>query len=359
MTVVSTCACGCAGRAARWPPARRARARRTRKPRAATGAERRGRPVQAPRSNSPASPWRRRRPKPWRLALEAVGTVALDDTRTARVGALVEGVVEPRTSTSATGCGRARCWPACTATRCTTAGATTARPSPTVGASSRNWPSPTESGRAHRAPARRQGGVDARGRAGAGGAGQCRASSSPWPTPRCSAPGESLEHLGIPIGPTTEGRPPRSSPVRTPQGGVVLEKLVTTGTTVTPGTPLFVVSDTSTLWVLAEIDEAALAQVKVGAPVQVDGVGLSRPSASRRRSRCIGDTINPETRRVVVAVRGARTRDGRLKPGMFARVQLEGAASGADGAPAGGCRAGHRRAPGRVRPGRRRPVRGP
>ena len=133
---------------------------------------------------------------------------------------------------------------------------------------------------------------------------------------------ESLEHLGIEIGATTEVVN-EIIPVRTPQAGVVLEKLVTNGTTVTPGTALFVVSDTASLWVLAEIDEASLARVTVGAAVQVI-VSAYPTNPFPATVTLIGDTINPETRRVVVRCQ-LQNGDGRLKPGMFARVQLEGA----------------------------------
>lgn len=135
---------------------------------------------------------------------------------------------------------------------------------------------------------------------------------------------ESLEHLGIVIGPTPDAGGNEIIPVRTPQAGVVLEKLVTTGTTVTPGTALYVVSDTSSLWVLAEIDEAALGRVRVGAPVQV-AVSAYPTDRFPARVTLIGDTINPTTRRVVVRCL-VQNGDGRLKPGMFARVQLEGVA---------------------------------
>jgi membrane fusion protein, heavy metal efflux system len=135
---------------------------------------------------------------------------------------------------------------------------------------------------------------------------------------------ESLEHLGIEIGNASDTQANEIIPVRTPQGGVVLEKLVTTGTTVTPGTALFVVSDISSLWVLAEIDEAALARVRVGAPVDV--VVSAYPGERFAATvTLIGDTINPATRRVVVRCQ-VQNANGRLKPGMFARVQLEGVA---------------------------------
>lgn len=138
---------------------------------------------------------------------------------------------------------------------------------------------------------------------------------------------ESLEHLGIPVKSASSGKTTEIIPVRTPQSGIVLERLVTAGTAVTPGTPLYVVSDTSTLWVLAEIDEAALARVRVGAPVRV-GVSAYPTETFPATVTLIGDTINPETRRVVVRAQVAN-RDGRLKPGMFARVSLESAGAAA------------------------------
>lgn len=135
---------------------------------------------------------------------------------------------------------------------------------------------------------------------------------------------ESLIHLGVAVGTADETAAPTIVPVRAPLSGVVLEKLVTTGTAVTPGTPLFVVSDTSQLWVLVEIDEAALARVQVGSMAHV-AVSAYPTERFQARVTFIGDTINPETRRVVV--RGQLVNpDRRLKPGMFARVQLEGAA---------------------------------
>lgn len=135
---------------------------------------------------------------------------------------------------------------------------------------------------------------------------------------------ESLEHLGLAIDSATDAAATEIIPIRTPQKGVVLEKLVTTGTTVTVGTPLFVVSDISSLWVLAEIDEAALARVKVGMSAQV-AVSAYPSDRFAATVTLIGDTINPDTRRVVVRC-VAQNRDGRLKPGMFAQVQFESGA---------------------------------
>lgn len=259
------------------------------------------------------------------IALEAVGTVTLDDTRTARVGSLVEGVVQ---ATHANVGDRVRQgaalaglhshevhddWGAyrkATADRrrleqeLAFAGERVARTERLLADKAASTME-VEQARAARASAVEQLAI--------AGAEMERAR-------------QSLEHLGIRVGPDAGSATPVIVPVRTPVSGVVLEKLVTTGTTVTPGTTLFVVSDTSQLWVLAEIDESALANVKVGAPMQVT---VSAYPAERfpATATFIGDTINPETRRVVVRGQLAN-REGRLKPGMFARVQLEGAASG-------------------------------
>lgn len=143
---------------------------------------------------------------------------------------------------------------------------------------------------------------------------------------------EELEHVGVTV---PEGRGPAPTagdvaaiedasservPVRTPIGGVVLERLVTPGTTVTVGTPLFVVSDLSVLWAIAEVDESHLSRVKVGRPVEV-------LVAAYPGERFIGtitfvaDTVNPVTRRITI--RSTVANPGRrLKPEMFATMSL-------------------------------------
>lgn len=254
-------------------------------------------------------------------ALEAVGTVALDDTRTARVGALVEGVVE---RTHANVGDRVRAgqllvglhshqvhdgwgdYRKALAERrrieqelafADDALARTERLLADKAASTLE---------VERARAARSSAVEHLSVANA----EVRRAE------------ESLEHLGIPAKAVSAGNATEIVPVRTPQAGVVLERLVTAGTAVTPGTPMYVVSDTSSLWVLAEIDEAALARVRIGAPVMV--MVSAYPGESFQATvTLIGDTINPQTRRVVVRAQIANA-DGRLKPGMFARVQLEG-----------------------------------
>ncbi len=138
---------------------------------------------------------------------------------------------------------------------------------------------------------------------------------------------EELEHIGITVSdaPGEEGAQATDGtaeqiPVRSPIGGVVLERFVTPGTTVTPGTPLFVVSELSTLWAVAEIDESQLSRVRVGRPVDV--VVAAYPGERFTGTiTFIADMVSPKTRRVTVRST-VPNRDGRLKPEMFATISL-------------------------------------
>ena len=134
---------------------------------------------------------------------------------------------------------------------------------------------------------------------------------------------ESLEHLGLAIGDGAQGQADEIIPVRTPIAGVVLERLVTAGTTVTPGVPMFVVSDLGTLWVQAAVDETALGTLRVGAVVRLTVAAFPGETFTGRVAH-VADRIDSTTRRVRVRC-VVENGDGRLKPGMFARVAIVGA----------------------------------
>lgn len=135
---------------------------------------------------------------------------------------------------------------------------------------------------------------------------------------------EELEHLGVTNAEDPSGETGEQVPVRSPLGGVVLEKLITEGGAATPGTPLFVVSDLSTLWAMAEVDETALSKIRAGAPVEV--VVTAYPGDRFQGTIAwVADVVNPKTRRVMVRC-VVPNKDGRLKPDMYATVSLgEGA----------------------------------
>ena len=136
-----------------------------------------------------------------------------------------------------------------------------------------------------------------------------------------------LRHYGVDLaaidrtGP--DGHPEDRMPVRAPQAGVVLERLVTPGTAVTSGQPLFVVSDLSRLWVVAEIPEQALASVARGRTAQVR-VPAWPGETFEATVTYIGDVVTADTRRVTVRAEVANG-DARLKPEMYATMVLAGA----------------------------------
>lgn len=129
---------------------------------------------------------------------------------------------------------------------------------------------------------------------------------------------EGLHHLGIDPEPGASAS--AAIPVTATLSGVVLERLVTPGSAVTVGTPLFVVSDLSQLWAIAEVDEALLKFLTLGDAAEVT-VAAYPDRTFHGRVAAIGDTVNPETRRVTVRI--VLSNDDRsLKPQMFATVRL-------------------------------------
>lgn len=144
---------------------------------------------------------------------------------------------------------------------------------------------------------------------------------------------EELEHVGVSIDPSgvdnpAAPEPPAEAaaeeiPVRTPIGGTVLDRLVTPGTTVTPGTPLYVISDLSTLWALAQVDEGQAPHVSVGQQVALRVAAYPDESFSGTVS-FVADRIDPDTRRLTIRSTIPNS-DRRLKPDMYATVSISGA----------------------------------
>ena len=131
---------------------------------------------------------------------------------------------------------------------------------------------------------------------------------------------EEMEHLGVTNKEDPSGESGEQIPVKSPLAGVVLEKKITEGGAATPGLPLFVVSDLSSLWALAEIDETALPHVQTGQPVEVRVAAYPTERFAGTIS-WVADTVNPKTRRVTVRC-ALPNPQGRLKPEMYATIML-------------------------------------
>ena len=133
-----------------------------------------------------------------------------------------------------------------------------------------------------------------------------------------------LEILGVPAGVidriAAEGLAPSVIPIMAPRGGVVLERMAVEGIMAAAGEALFRIADTSAAWVIAKVSQSALMDIATGAEVRVSFHGLGGEPMTGRI-----DTIYPEldmaTRTVKVRIE-LQNPDGRLRPNMFAEVEI-------------------------------------
>ncbi len=115
-------------------------------------------------------------------------------------------------------------------------------------------------------------------------------------------------------------------PIKAPAAGVVLTRNVTAGTVVAPAGDLFVISDLSSLWMMAAVTEENLPKLRVGMPVRVSVQAYPDRMFQGRIGR-LGEELEAATRTVKVRVDLANP-DGRLKPEMYANAEIESGSSG-------------------------------
>ena len=131
---------------------------------------------------------------------------------------------------------------------------------------------------------------------------------------------QELDHYGIKASPDANPVAQSEVPVRSPIAGTVIERLATEGMAVTPGTPLLVISDLSRVWVMVEIDEKLIGRVTTGREATITAGAYGGESFTGTLT-AIGDVVNPATRRVTLRIE-APNPDRRLKPQMFVAVAL-------------------------------------
>ena len=122
-------------------------------------------------------------------------------------------------------------------------------------------------------------------------------------------------------GNTAVGRGVSGFTVVAPFAGTVIEKKATIGELANPSTPMFTIADLSQVWIVADLPEAALSKVQVGAAARV-----TVPSYPNQmfggRVNYLGAVLNKESRTVAARI-VVPNQDGRLKPDMFATATIE------------------------------------
>lgn len=117
------------------------------------------------------------------------------------------------------------------------------------------------------------------------------------------------------------GAPPAFLAVTAPLAGTIVERTAVLGEYAQPYQPLFTVADLSTVWVETNLYDRDLADVAVGAPATVT-VGAYPDQRFAGKVTYIGNILDKDTRTAVARVEVANP-DGRLKPGLFANVEIE------------------------------------
>lgn len=105
-----------------------------------------------------------------------------------------------------------------------------------------------------------------------------------------------------------------------PLGGVITELTATIGQTVERSTTLMTISNVNTVLVQANVPERDAARIKIGRPVEVTVTGY--PGATYAGVvQTVGSRVDEKTRSLLVQCL-VNNPGGRLKPGMFASVDL-------------------------------------
>ena len=109
-------------------------------------------------------------------------------------------------------------------------------------------------------------------------------------------------------------------PLNSPIDGIVVERNATVGASVGTDANLFKIMDLSRVWIDADVFEKDLPRVRPGQEVKLKVTAFPESTFSGKVI-LINSVVDPETRTVKVRTEVANP-DGRLKPDMFANVQI-------------------------------------
>lgn len=115
-------------------------------------------------------------------------------------------------------------------------------------------------------------------------------------------------------------------PVKAPNAGTLLERKVTAGSVVAPAAEMFVISDLSKVWMVANVAESAISRVRAGQLVRIEVQAQPGRSFTGRVVK-LGEQLDPATRTLPVRIELANP-GGLLKPEMYADAQLAAGTGG-------------------------------
>ncbi len=113
----------------------------------------------------------------------------------------------------------------------------------------------------------------------------------------------------------------RSATISAPMGGVVANRNVNVGQVLSPGVPLMTVADISSVYAVVNIKQEIISQIKPGLKASV-----ALDSYPDKTFTGVVDIINPiasKSSRVFETKIKVDNKDGLLKPGMFAKVEIK------------------------------------
>lgn len=114
-------------------------------------------------------------------------------------------------------------------------------------------------------------------------------------------------------------------PIKAPATGTVMERLANAGSVVSAGDPVITLSNLSTLWLIAAVNEADLSQVHRGQSVQISVRAYPDRKFGGKVSQ-LGERMDPQTRTLQVRVLVTNAQ-GLLKPDMFATADFSASAN--------------------------------
>ncbi|MEW6207267.1 MAG: efflux RND transporter periplasmic adaptor subunit [Acidobacteriota bacterium] len=134
----------------------------------------------------------------------------------------------------------------------------------------------------------------------------------------------SLRALGVNVPENESASGDHNTPsiaLTAPISGSITERLVNAGAGIQSGSPMFTVSNLSTVWVIANVPESQVSRLRVGLPAEVRASALGSQSLAGRITY-INPLLNEETRTALVRVE-IKNPAQRLKIGMFVEVAFE------------------------------------